>query len=71
MFGKTEYSDDGRRYCVKQLTVYFFDVFHIHLSLDGAWIFEMYMKCKCKSEVSFVTLILGIRQGKGLQACIS
>jgi len=23
-------------------------MFHIQPSLEGAWIFEMYVKCKCK-----------------------
>jgi len=33
---------------VKELKIYFLEIFHIQLSLDRAWIFVMYTKCKCK-----------------------
>ena len=32
--------------------IYFFDMFDIQLSLDGAWIFEMWMECKCNINIS-------------------
>ena len=31
--------------------IYFFEMFDIQLSLDGGWIFEMCMECKCNVNV--------------------
>ena len=41
--------------CVKQLKVYLFYIFHIHPSLERAWIFQMYMKCKCNVRTFWFT----------------
>ena len=46
-------------HCMKQLKIYYLDTFHIQPLLDGAWIFEMYMTCKCKCKsVDWVMLPL-------------
>jgi len=41
---------------VKQLQTHFIEMFHIQPSWNRAWIFEVYMKCKCKFKCNVRTI---------------